>query len=109
MCRAVKVLCLAEDADALAALKRAAVSASWELTAGATTEEEALRQLHEDRPHVLVVFGAFEGFVRRALEAAPSLRVVADRKMAGVAGVVSSADRVRDAILGSTRPGGPVR
>ena len=109
MCRAVKVLCVAEDASSLGALKRAAVSADWELTAGATTEDEAIRQLHEERPHVVVAFGPFDGFVATALEAYPSLRVIADRELPGAGVVVSSVEEVRDAVTGRPRPGGPVR
>jgi len=108
VCRALKVLCVAGDADALAALKRATVSTEWELVSGATGEAEALRQLHEERPHVLVVFGPFEGFVARALEAYPALRVVSDRDVPGAGAVVSSMDEVRGAALGRPRPGGPV-
>ena|SRR5687768_2070803 len=108
MCRALKVLCVAEDPVALAALKRAAVSAEWELAPGATDPEEAVRQLHEERPHVLVSFGAFEGFVARALDAYPTLRVVTDRHMPGAGAVVDSLGEVRSAVLGRSHPG-PVR
>ena len=41
MCRALKVLCVASDAEALAALNRASVSADWELAPGETSEAEA--------------------------------------------------------------------
>lgn len=109
MCRALTVLCVAEDESALAALKSAAVSADWELAPGAASEEEALRQLHAERPHVVVVFGPFGGFVARALEAYPSLRVVADRDLPGASVVVASLAGVRDAVKGGRRPGGPVR
>ena len=109
MCRALTVLCLATDEDALGALKRATVSADWELAPGATTEEEATRQLHERRPQVLVAFGDFGPFVARALEAYPYLRVVADRELAGASAIASSLEEVRDAIRGRGRPGGPVR
>jgi hypothetical protein len=108
VCRALKVLCLAEDPAALAALKRAAVSADWELTPGATGPEEAARQLHEERPHVVVAFGSFEGFLARALEAYPALRVVTDRNVPGAGAVVGSLEEVRSAVLGRPRPGGPV-
>ena len=108
MCRALKVLCIAEDPGALAALKRAAISADWELTPGATAPEEAVRQLHEERPHVIVAFGPFEGFVAKALEAYPALRVVSDRDVPGAATVVGSLEEVRSAVLGRPRPG-PVR
>ena len=108
MCRALRVLCVAPDAEALAALRRATVSTEWELIGGATTEAEALRQLHEERPHVVVVFGPFDGFVERALEAYPALRVVADRALPGASTVVGGLDEVRPAVLGRARPGGPV-
>lgn len=109
MCRALKVLCVAEDADALAALKRAAVGAGWELAPGATTETEALAQIREERPHVLVVFGAFERLVARALELRPGIRVVADRELEGAAAVAGSMQQVRAAVLGVPTRGGPVR
>jgi len=105
VCRALKVLCVAPDAPALDALRRATVSAEWELVPGATTQEEVLARLHEERPHVLVVFGAFPGLVERALEAFPFLRVIADRDTPGATAVVSMED-VRGAVKGS---GGPVR
>ena len=108
MCRSLKVLCVAEDAGALEELKRAVVSAEWELTAGAISEPEALRQLHEERPHVVVVFGDLGAFVAEALEAYPNLRVVADRDLPGASVVATSLDEVRGAVLGP-RPGGPVR
>jgi hypothetical protein len=98
---------VAEDAEALARLKRATVSQEWELAAGATDEAEALRQLHEERPHVVVVFGPFAGLVARALEAYPALRVVADRDLPGASVVVGGAAEVREAVLGRGRPGGP--
>ena len=101
MCRALKVLCVAEDAEALAELKGAAVSAEWELAPGAATEEEALAQLDAERPHVLVVFGAFEGFVVEALERYPAIRVVADRELPGAAVAGASLGDVRSAVLGA--------
>ena len=105
MCRALKVLCVALDAEALGALKRATVSAEWELAPGATDEDEAIRQLHAERPHVVVVFGPFPRLVERAVEAYPSVRVISDRDMSGAV-VVGSSEEVRDAV---TRPDGPVR
>jgi hypothetical protein len=108
VCRALKVLCVAEDLAALAALKGATVSADWELAPGATSEEEALRQLHEERPHVVVAFGPFEAFVGRALEAYPYLRVIADRDLPGASAVAGSLDGVREAVT-RRRPGGPIR
>jgi hypothetical protein len=107
VCRSLKVLCVAEDREALDALRRATVSAEWELLPGVTDADEALRAVHEERPHVVVVFGAFDTFVERALEAYPALRIVADRDLPGVAAVGSLAD-VRGLVLGRSRPGGPV-
>lgn len=108
MCRALKVLCVAETATALAELKRAAVSAEWEVTPGATDEADALAQVHEERPHVLVLFGPFGGLARAALDAHPSIRIVADRSLPVPSLVVSALGEVRAAVLG--RPaGGPVR
>jgi hypothetical protein len=109
VCRALKVLCVAEDPPSLEALKRAAVSADWELTAGAVTEDEALRQLDAERPHVVVAFGPFERLVARALDAYPYLRVVADRDLPGASAVAASLGEVPDAVRGRPRPGGPVR
>lgn len=108
MCRALRVLCVAEDGASLAALKRAASSAEWELAPGAHDEPEAMRQLHEERPHVLVVFGAFERLAAAAVAAFPAIRVVADREMPGVGVVATSIEDVRGTILGRPRPG-PVR
>lgn len=109
MCRALKVLCVTPDVDALAALKRAAVTAEWELSPGATTEQEALAQLKSERPHVLIVFGDFAGLVGKAREAYPFMRIVADRDLPGATVVAASMEEVRDAIKGLHRPGGPVR
>ena len=105
MCRALKVLCVAPDAAVLQALRSATVSAEWELAPGATSMDDAVARLHEERPHVLVVFGAFPGLVERALDAYPFLRVIADRQTRGAV-VVGSADDVRAAVKGSP---GPVR
>lgn len=109
MCRALKVLCVAPDGDALAALKRAAVTAEWELSPGATTEEEALAQLESERPHVLVVFGDFAGLVGKAREAYPFMRIVADRDVPGTTVVAASMEEVRGAVKGLPRPRGPAR
>jgi hypothetical protein len=108
VCRALKVLCVAQDAEALGVLRRATVSAEWELAPGATTEDDAMRHLHGDRPHVLVVFGSFPTLVERALEAYPALRVISDRAIPGAV-TVGSLEQVRAAVKPSNRPGGPVR
>ncbi|MGQ0669218.1 MAG: hypothetical protein ACT4PO_06040 [Actinomycetota bacterium] len=105
----MKVLCVADDRDALVALKLAAVSAEWELAPGATSEEEALSQLEVERPHVMVVFGAFAGLIRRARESFPGLRIVSDRDAPGADCVAASLEEVRGAVKDVPRPGGPVR
>jgi hypothetical protein len=109
MCRALQVLCVAEDESALAALKHAAVSAEWELTRGATDEAGAIAQLHEERPHVLVTIGPFERLVRAAIEANPAILVIADRDIPCAGVVITSMEEVRDAVKRRPAPGGPVR
>ena len=109
VCRAVKVLCVATDEESLSALKRATVSADWELAPGATGVPEAVAQLEDDRPHVLVAFGPFADLIASARERLPTIRVVSDRDLPGTDVAVTSLDEVRDAVLGRSRPGGPVR
>ncbi len=109
MCRALTVLCVAADRDALRALKQAAVSAEWELAPGAITQEEALSQVESERPHVLVVFGDFDGLVSRVREALPFVRIVTDRDVPGTTAVAASYKDVRGLVKGLPRPGGPVR
>ena len=108
MCRALKVLCLAPDRDALVALKNAAVSAEWELASGATTEADAIGQIDAERPHVLVVFGSFERVVSLARERFPAMRIVTDRDTPGATVVATSLQEVRGLLTASPRPGGPV-
>jgi hypothetical protein len=98
-------MCVAQNVEALGVLKRATVSAEWELAPGATDEDEAIRQLHAERPHVVVVFGPFRRLVEHALEAYPSVRVISDRDISGAV-VVGSSEQIRDAVK---RPDGPVR
>jgi hypothetical protein len=109
MCRALKVLCVASDRQALMDVKRAAVSAEWELAPGATTEDDALAQLEAEQPHVLVVFGEFEALVSGAREGRPYLRIVCDRELPGATVVVGRPEEIRDAVRALPRPGGPVR
>jgi hypothetical protein len=109
VCRALKVLCVAPDPETLAELKRAAVSADWELAPGATTEDEALAQLDAEWPHILVVFGDFERFVEQARERHPFIRIVADRDLPGATVVATSLEEVRGAVGRLPRPGGPIR
>ena len=109
MCRAVKVLCVASDRTALLALKQAAVSAAWELSAGAVDEDDALAQLDADRPHVLVAFGAFGGMVATMRERLPGMHIVSDRDLPGASAVATSLEEVRGLIEQGPRPGGPIR
>jgi hypothetical protein len=109
MCRAVKVLCVATAADALGSLKRATVSAEWELAPGAVDEAGALVQIDAERPHVLVVFGEYDRLVRLARERFPGLRIVADRDLPGADAVATSMEEVRGLVSMRPRPGGPVR
>jgi hypothetical protein len=109
MCRAVKVLCVATAADALASLKRATVSAEWELAPGAVDEAGGLAQIDAERPHVLVVFGEYDRLVRLARERFPGLRIVADRNLPGADAVATSMEEVRGLVSMRPRPGGPVR
>jgi hypothetical protein len=108
MCRALKVLVVAPDVEALAALKRAAVSADWELTPGATDEATALAQLEDEHPHVVVAFGDAGAFVAEARRRYPLLRIVTDRPIAETSAVVDDPANVRDAIRALPRPGGPI-
>lgn len=108
MCRALKVLCVASDRDALVALKRASVSAEWELAPGATTEADAIGQIDAERPHVLVVFGSFERLVSLARDRFPAMTIVTDRDTPGATAVAASLQEVRGLLLASPRPGGPV-
>jgi hypothetical protein len=109
MCRAVKVLCVAEDRVALATLQRAAVSAEWELAPGADNETDALAQIDAERPHVLVAFGAFDRLVELASERFPGMRIVTDRDLPGATVVATSLEEVRGLVRERPRPGGPVR
>jgi hypothetical protein len=107
MCRALKVLCVAEDAERLSALQRASVGAAWELCPGATDVERALEQLDAERPQRLVVFGPFEDLIVRAGQRYPGMVIVSDRDAPG-AMVAASLQDVRGLLEGMPRPGGPV-
>jgi hypothetical protein len=110
VCRAVKVLCVGEDAASLRRLKQAVVAAEWELCAGATDMAGALDQIDEERPHALVAFGSFDELLRMVAERFPGMRLVTDRAT-GVetAVVVGAMSEARAALRGQPRPGGPIR
>ena len=108
MCRAVKVLCVAETPSELADLKRATVSAEWELCAGATDLRGALDQIDIERPHVLVAVGDWSSLVTVVAERFPGMRIVTDRDTPGTSAVADGLDDVRDAVKRLPRPSGPV-
>jgi DNA-binding NarL/FixJ family response regulator len=110
VCRALKILCAAPDADSLRALKLAAVSATWELVGGASSSQELVRQLDDHAPDVVVVDASLPGVDVAAIrQAAPRVRVIALGSLPGADGVAPTPERVRDAILGLPPVGGPVR
>jgi len=109
VCRAVKVLCVATDEDALLRLRHASVGAGWELVAGATDLRAALDQLDVERPHALVVFGPFAELVTLAAERFPGMRIITDRDTPGASVVATSMEDVRKLLAEQPRPGGPVR
>lgn len=127
MCRSLKIMCAAPGRERLTEVKMAAVAAQWELVGGACSLEDLTPQLEQWEPDVLVVDEALGAdAVARAREAAPRVRIVAivdpgpagsggtvgDRVLGSAGGadeVVESLDEVRAAVLGLSRPGGPVR
>jgi hypothetical protein len=104
----LQVLCVAVDASSLNALKRAAVSADWELAPGATNEADAIGQIDAERPHVLIAFGPYERLVGLARERFPAMRIVTDREMTGSNEVAGGLDEVRSLVKALPHPGGPV-
>ena len=109
MCRALLVLCVARDPDRLRALRLAAAGAEWELTKGATSTEEALRQLEERSPHILVVEGDLGDLVAAARSARPGLRVISVGPLPAADAEVGGLDEIRRAVRTTPSPGGPVR
>ena len=105
-CRPPLVVCAAPDRETLAALKRAAVGAEWELSPGATSAA-ALDQLDDHHAMVLVVREPVPGLVAEARRRFVSLRVVCvGRPREGEADVVvDSLAEVRAAVW--TRPAPP--
>jgi CheY-like chemotaxis protein len=107
MCVAARVLCAAPDPESLAALKRAASGAEWEVTGGATSGDEALEHVRTWLPHVLV-FDARLGkeLGRRAAALHPGLRTVSVGE-AQADLTVGSLEEVRTAVATSLgRDGG---
>jgi hypothetical protein len=108
VCRAVKVLCVATDDDALRALRQLATAAEWELTPGATNETDALALIDSERPHSMVAFGGFERLVSLVRDRFPAMRIVTDRDTPGTNAVAVSRDDVRELLRSLGRPGGPI-
>jgi hypothetical protein len=108
MCRALRVLCVAPGRERLAELKRATVSADWELTPGAVDDASALEQLDAEHPHVVVVTGGMASFVAEARRRYPFLRIVADSDVPGATEVVEGLEGMRVAVKGLPRPAGPI-
>jgi hypothetical protein len=109
MCRALRVLCVAPDPGTLVELRKATVSAEWELTPGATSETDAIGLIDTERPQTIVVFGPFERLVALARERFPAIRIVADRDLPGATVVATSLEEVRGLVQELPHPGGPVR
>jgi len=108
VCRALKVLCVADDAPSLDALRRATIAAEWELTPGATNETDALATIDAERPQSMVVFGQHDAFVALVRERFPAMRIVTDRETEGASAVARSHEDVRTVLRTLSRSGGPV-
>jgi hypothetical protein len=108
VCRAVKVLCVADDEESLKALRFAVTAAEWELTPGATTEVDALGVIDAERPHAVVAFGDYDRLVSLVRERFPAMRIVTDRDAPGASAVARSRDDVREVLRSLARPGGPI-
>ena len=108
MCRAVKVLCVADDEGSLHALRLATTAAEWELTQGATSEVDALGVIDAERPHAVVAFGPYAQLVALVRERFPALRFVTDRDTPGANAVASTRADVREVLRALARPGGPI-
>jgi two-component SAPR family response regulator len=110
MCRALQVLCAAPDRAALDVLKRAVVSAEYELTGGATSAEDLMAQLDDLKPDAVVVDAGLSDTLEAVRAVHPSIRIVLIGATSEVADdSVERVDDARSAVLGIPRPGGPVR
>jgi chemotaxis response regulator CheB len=100
MCRALTVLCVGADHQRLAELKRASVSAHWELAGGAVGLDQMIEQIDELEPDVVVLDRSLGPDAEEATRSAlRSGRIV----------VAGPGDDVRAAVLGLPPVGGPVR
>jgi hypothetical protein len=108
VCRAVKVLCVAEDEGSLRALRLATTAAEWELTQGATNDVDALGVIDAERPHAVVAFGPYAPLIALVRERFPAMRIVTDRDTPGANAVAPTRDDVREVLRALARPGGPI-
>ena len=108
VCRAVTVLCVAEDEGSLRALRLATTAAEWELTQGATNDVDALGVIDAERPHAVVAFGPYASLVALVRERFPAMRIVTDRDTPGANAVAPTRDDVREVLRALARPGGPI-
>jgi collagenase-like PrtC family protease len=85
------------------------VGAAWELSAGATSAAEALKQLQDHHAFALVVQEPVPGLVARARERFPVLRIVSLGSVASEASdaTVNALEAIRAAILGLAGDGRP--
>jgi DNA-binding NarL/FixJ family response regulator len=111
VCRALRVLCASSNDDGLSKLKKAAVSAHWEVVGGAASLDELVKQLGEWNPDVVVIDAAMGSEAVRAVrEARPAIRIVTlGPLLAGEDAAAETLLDVRRAMLGLPRTGGPVR
>lgn len=110
MCRSMRVLCAARGPDRMRALKRATVSASWELVGGVADGADLRAQLTSWRPDVVVLQDMGEDAVALVRSTLPLARIVSvGVAVPGADAWAGTEDVVRDAVLGLPRPGGPVR
>jgi hypothetical protein len=108
MCRALRVLCVADDEASLRTLRRATTAAEWELTPGATNDTDALAVIDVERPQTMVVFGEHQALVALVRDRFPAMRIVTDREAAGASAVAPSHEDVRTVLRALARPSGPV-
>jgi hypothetical protein len=110
MCRALRVLCAGPGPERLSELRRACVSAVWELVGGVSAIDQLAGQLDEWRPDVVVIDAELgpeaAPTVRRVR---PTARLVGVGPVPGADASAASIQDVREAVLGLPRPGGPVR
>src|SRR5437763_11139635 len=102
-------MCAAEPGR-LMELKRAAVSASWEVVDGPGTADELAAAVAAERPDVVVIDEGLTGLaVARVRRARRGVRVVSVGSLPGVDASVPALEGLRDAIMGLPGPGGPAR